>query len=443
MSDLFKILFSSIAGPLLLFVGLFIMYKTFNLLGVELGPIMSVALALTPVWLPFTLFYLTHEAWMYYVRMKFEVNNGRSLLRIHLPQDVFKSPEAMESVFSQVHNANNPDNLMQAYLDGKHPLTYSFELVSIGGEVRFYLNVPTKKVKNAIEAQLYAQYPGIEVTEEQFDYVDEIVWDPEKYEMMAFHVCKKEDEVFPIKTYIDFGLDKMPKEEEKFEPMAAMIEQLGKAKPYERFWIQILAIPHTKKNFKTGSIYNRPTWEKKVQDTINLIMNRNSKVTTDEDGERQLVLTMGEKEKIAAMERNVGKYAYETAIRWLYIAETGKFNGDSIGPVVRTFSQYDILNRNSLGVRWRTDFDYNFISDYSGKKKMRLKKEEFYEYKLREYTMRDKVNKADAMKVMSTEELATIFHIPGKAVVTPSLPRIMSTRKEAPSNLPTGEAVGF
>ncbi len=428
----------------MLFVGLFVMYKTFSFIGVEFSPVVSILLALSPLWLPIALFFITYERWMSYVRLKFALNNGRSTLRIHLPQEVFKSPEAMESVMAQIHNPNGPDNLMQSYLDGKSPLIFSFELVSIGGEVRFYVNVPTKKVKNAIEAQLYAQYPGVEVTEEQFDYTDEIAWNPDKYDLMSFHITKKEDEVFPIKTYIDFGLDKMPKEEEKFEPMAAMIEQLGKAKPHERIWIQILAIPHGKKNFKSGYLYPSGTWEKKVEDKVNEILKRDTRVVVDpEVNEKQPMLTTGERDRIAAMERNVGKYAYETAIRWMYITEKDKFDGDIIGPVIRTFAQYDILNRNGLGVRWRTDFDYNFISDFSGKKKERLKREELQEYKLRAYTVRDKKNKVDSMKVMSVEELATFYHIPGSSVVTPSLPRIMSTRKEAPSNLPTGIDIGI
>jgi hypothetical protein len=40
--------------------------------------------------------------------------------------------------------------------------------------------------------------------------------------------------------------------------------------------------------------------------------------------------------------------------------------------------------------------------------------------------------------VMTTEELATIYHFPGKVATTPTLGRIPSKRAEAPANLPTG-----
>ena len=42
----------------------------------------------------------------------------------------------------------------------------------------------------------------------------------------------------------------------------------------------------------------------------------------------------------------------------------------------------------------------------------------------------------DDIMVMSTEELATVFHIPSQAVMTPTLHRLQSATSEAPSNLP-------
>ena len=67
-----------------------------------------------------------------------------------------------------------------------------------------------------------------------------------------------------------------------------------------------------------------------------------------------------------------------------------------------------------------------------------MKKDELEAYKLRTYSEAEKKSKVDAKKVMSVEELATIYHIPGTAVVTPNLSRVESNRKEAPANLPIG-----
>jgi len=438
MGDMFKTLFGAFVGPLIIIVGLVMMYYVFSLLQVNVEPILAIAIATSPIWLPVVLFYILFEQWQEFSRGHFTFSQGRTTLRIKLPQEVLKSPEAMESVFAQIHNPYGSDNLWQAYVDGKHPQTFSFELVSYGGDVRFYVNIPAKKIKNAIEAQLYAQYPGIEVVEEKVDYAAEVQWDPEEWEMMSFHICKKDDEVLPIKTYIDYGMDKLPKEELKFEPMAPMLEHLGKAKPSERIWIQILCTPHAKTNFKSGSLKAAGTWEKKAASKIDELMGRDKSKMGAEETESRPVLTMNERDTIGAIERNVGKYAYNVGIRAMYIVKAGSFDGDMIGPLLKSFSQYDIIGRNGMGVRWRTDFDYNMFSDYSGKKKLKMKKDELEAYKKREYSEADKKTKVDAAKVMSVEELATIYHIPGTSVVTPNLSRVESNRKEAPANLPIG-----
>lgn len=441
MGDFFKLLFSFVAIPLMIAVTFGMMYFILSRLNINPEPVLSIMVLLSPLWLPYVLFHLMFDEWKEYIRLKWRIFNGRTTLRIKLPQEVFKSPEAMEAVISQIHNTSSPDNLWQTYIDGRSPLVFSFELVSHGGEVRFYINVPTKKTKNGVEAALYAHYPGIEVVEEPIDYAAEITWNPDKYEMMSFHMGKKEDEIFPIKTYIDFGMDRLPKEEFKFEPMATMIEQIGRIKPHERIWIQFLAKPHGKKNFMTGDLHAKGTWDKKIEAHIEKLLGRNKDKQGAAETEFTPRLTKGEQENVSAMERNATKYPYEVAIRWLYITEKGKFNGDLIGPTIKTFAQYDMLKRNAIGPRWRTDFDNNWFEDYSGAKKMKGKKKELHDYKLREYNARAKPkggSKSDDMKVFSAEELATLYHIPGSVIVSPALPRIMSARKEAPSNLPTG-----
>ncbi len=426
--------------PLFFFIALGIMFYVFSLMQVDFEPILTVIIILSPIWLPYALFYITFEMWMWSVHEKFKFENGRSTLRIKLPQEVLKSPEAMESVLTQIFNPNGPDNLMQTYLDGKHPLVSSLEIASIGGEVRFYANVPTKKVKNALESQLYAQYPGIEVTEELIDYTAEIKWDPKRWDMLSFHIVKKskskDDDVLPIKTYIDYGLDKQPKEELKFEPMSPLLEHLGTAKPHERIWIQILMTPHAKKSFKTGNLGKVDTWESSAKKKIDSLMGRDKIGLGTEETESRPVLTSGERDTIAAIERNVGKYAYSVAIRAMYITEVGKFNADMIGPMLRGFGQYDVLGRASLGPMWRTDFNYNFFQDFTGQRKVQAKRNELEYYKARYYTEGDKKNKVDRERIMSVEEIATIYHIPGTSVVTPSLSRVENTRREAPANLP-------
>ena len=131
------------------------------------------------------------------------------------------------------------------------------------------------------------------------------------------------------------------------------------------------------------------------------------------------------------MQRNAGKFAFEFVARVAYIShKENDYDGGLYSRFIRSFTQTTIKGRNGLGLYWRTDFNYNFISDPFGKRRVMLKKHEIHLYKTR--------NHHGSTKVMSAEEMATIFHLPGTVAATPTLNRVASTRGEAPSNLPTG-----
>ncbi len=417
------------------------LYFIFKLPSFSLVKTITMVFALSPIWLPLLTISLAFWQWMEYVTKAFRLSAGRTTLRIKLPPEVFKSPEAMEIVLTQIWNKQSPDNLFQTYVQGKHPQQYSFEIVSIGGDVRFYANVSTKKTKDAIEAALYGQYPGVEVVEEPVDYAAEFERDLDKWEVFTHQFHKKKPGHFPIKTYIDYGLDKLPKEEEKVDPLTPMLEFLGtKVKPHERVCIQIVAIPYRESEFANGQPFGSGRkWIEDAKEAVDEIMQRDpktkasiSKEGSDFDGSPRI--TSGERDTIEAMERNIEKYAYMAAIRWLYLAPKGQFNVDIISPVNRLFSQYDLNDRNGLGVAWRTDFNYFMFADPFGTKLNAVRIQELKEYKLR------KINpKSSALRyeIFTVEELATMFHLPGKVALTPTLGRIESTRATAPSNLPT------
>jgi len=313
--------------------------------------------------------------------------------------------------------------------------------VSIGGDVRFYANVPTSKTKPALEANLYGQYPGIEVTEEAVDYAAEIpTGGGDNWEVFSVHMKKKKDQEYPIKTYIDYGMDKLPKEEFKVDPITPMLEVLASIRPSDRLYVQYIIKPYRTDSFKGGQLVRKESdsWEKGVHKIINEMMKRDpdKKVALDTDQREEVArLTMGERDTISAMERNAGKYAYSVGIRWLYAYPKDKFDGDLINRVIRTFSQYDIIGRNAIGVAWRTDTHYKEFVPGDKKKIAAWKIQEHSEYKRRLFY--NKTGGA-AMRIFTVEELATMWHLPGTVAVTPSLGRIESARAQAPSNLPTG-----
>lgn len=433
-------------APVLAIIAFLLIILGFVTFDVSAGNVFTVFIALVPIWLPIILFLLFFQKWMEVAGTMFGLNQGRTTLRIRLPQEVTKSPEAMEFVISQIHNTANPDNFVQTFMQGKKPLPFSFEIASIGGEVRFYVNVPTKKTRDAFEANMYAQYPNVEIIEEPVDYAAEIPIDYEKlgYEVFAVHMGKKKAGHLPIKSYIDYGLDKFPKEEEKVDPMTPMLEVMGSIKPHERIFVQFIAISFRRSSFQNGQLQigEGPNWNEGSKKEIDTILRRDPKTKlykhpSGKEGVSGMAThTAGELNSVAALERHFSKYAYNTAIRWLYINTKGGFNGDLINPAIRMFSQTD-WGMNGIGVRWRTDFDYKDF--FPGKKKKELKalkKQEVKEYRRRSYVPK---SGGDDYKIFTAEELATVFHLPGAVALTPTIDRVPSKRGEAPSNLPIGE----
>lgn len=421
-------------------MGFGMIWFTFTFFDLQSSIVFEYMVVSAPVWLPVITFVLFHEHWLHYVQKDYDLKQGRVTLEIRIPQDVFKSPEAMEQVFSQLHQTASPDNHLQTYLDGKHPPQYGLELVSRGGEVRFYMNVPRKKFKNITETQLYAQYPGVEVHELDIDYTAEIPWDTKKFSYFSIHFGTKKADAYPIKTYIDYGLTNMPKEEEKIDPITSMIEMLGSIGPGEHMWVQILISANRETTFKEGSLQTSPDWKGAARAEIKAIIDKAVKDRSDGEGKGNvmMLLTETEKDTIKAIERSLGKNAFNTNIRGMYLSRKEAFNpGERIGGLITGWRGYDDVNRNAIGPRWRTDFDWNMWQDPHGHHAEHLKQIELNEYKRRAYTVRGHGN-ADGAKVLTTEELATIFHLPGKVALTPSLARIPSKRAEPPANLPIG-----
>lgn len=426
-------------GVFIIIFGVILFFVLTGTTDITQGKVFAFLFATAPLWLPILSFSVFFYLYMDMVGMRFYNTNGRRLFELRLPQEVFKSPEAMENVFNIIYSAQSPDNYMETYLDGKRPLPFSFELVSKGGDVRFYVNLPGKKAPELFITNMYAQYPGIEIVEQELDYTAAIPHDIGDRSFMSFHFIKKEDQELPIKTYIDFGLDKLPKEEEKTDPMTPLLETLASIRPEQEIWVQFLCTAHRKSNFKNGQLKKSGTWESKVMEKIDKMMQRDPETKLGAaEFEGMARLTTGERDTIEAMERNAGKYPYHFNCRWIYMSHKNDhdYDGAFYARMIRALAAWDIRGRNGIGMIWRTDFDYMFLSDPFFKKTPALKRQELKEYKQRKFY--PKVNNPAYSRVMTAEELATIYHIPGSVAMTPSLNRVPSTRGEAPNNLPIG-----
>lgn len=399
-----------------------------------------------PIWFPYYAYDIFLMRWMDYVGKKFYLGTGRTLYRINLPQEVTKSPEAMEQVLTAMWTKQTADNYWQTYIDGKRPLPVGLEIASIGGEVRFYVNVNSKKTRESFVSAMYSQYPGIELVEEPVDYLGEFAADDPEWEQWYTHLNKSygSGRWVPIKTYVEYGLNDMPKEEEKVDPMVTMLEFLASMTPDERLVMQFVITPKRQGSLLFGQKMwpwqEEPKWQVDAQATVDELMQRDPKTKgpinndgSDFDGMPRI--TPGEREDVETIERNMEKTAYSVGIKYMYAARKGKFRAANINPINNLFFQYNKEGRTKVGQKWRTDFNYMWFSDPFGDRLEGYRRVEHKMFRLRKY-----INhcQSDGSKIWTTEELATIFHIPGKVALTPTLSRVPSTRGEAPPNLPIG-----
>jgi hypothetical protein len=393
-----------------------------------------VFLSLYPIWLPILLAYIFMELWISYVRSKFIEKQGSVLLEIKLPAEITRSPAAMEIFFMLLYQKGSPKNLMETYIDGKVRPWFSLELVSTEGQVHFYIWT-WPKYKDMIMAQLYAQFPTISV-EEAEDYTSWVYHDPENLPMWATYYKLTKEDVIPIKTYIDYGLDRDPKEEFKIDPMTSVLEFLGSMRKGEHIWIQIMIQAHRKVDLKDAHLVKKADWTKAGRAKIKEIVDNATIKPADQKQGSFLNVSKAEGDLIAAIERSLSKYPFEVGIRGFYIAEKQSFDPNRFAGLIGAFQQYsfnDFFNGFKLGKF--TDFDWPWY-DFQRIRRNKLERSYLDAYKRRSFFHPPYKFYRQNPIILTTEELATIYHLPGQVATTPTMQRITSKRGEPPANLP-------
>lgn len=379
--------------------------------------------------IPIILGYFFWTIWVKYVRTKFLMEQEYLLLEFRLPKEITKSPVAMEVFINALYQTSGESTWFDRYFKGGMRAWFSLEMVSIEGQVKFFIWTH-KNLKKIIETQLYSQYPDIEIAEVE-DYAKDMSYDPTKMDLWGTYFIKAKDSFYPIKTYIDYGLDKDPKEELKIDPITPVIELLGSLGRGEQMWIQILIRAHKEELKKPGTWFEKTDWKHFAKEEIK------KKVKRDKgDGEVMDKMTKGERNVIDAIEKSISKAPFDAGIRAMYLADTAVYNKSNQGGIVGSFRQYASSDLNGFKPDKTTSFDYPW-QDVFGTKLKNLKIKMLKGYQRRAFFK--PMNRTKDMGkefILSAEELATIYHFPGKVSRTPSFTRLPSRKADAPSNLP-------
>lgn len=373
-------------------------------------------------------------------RAEFFAKQKYILLEIVPPKNLQKTPQAMELFLGSLHQTGGDSKgFFSKYTNGSCRPWFSLEIISIDGAVKFFI-WSRANFLDMIETQLYSQYPDVEIIDRTGnDYATDIKWDPQNYQYWGCNFVKTAVSHLPIKTYVSHGMVGGGKEESKVDPITPVIELLGSLKKNEQVWIQILVRAHTKEMIKPGTRSELVDW--KYAAGLDLIkrMKRDVKIDKDKPVNPALLqLTKAEKEAAEAIENNISKLPFDCGVRAVYVAKKEVFRPSMIAGINGSFRQYGSPNLNgfkTVGAPSGPKFKW---MDRSGEKLLAKKKKIVGEYQHRAMFIEEYVPYGGKITpfVMTTEELATVFHLPGNVSRTPTLSRVQAKKVEPPANLP-------
>ncbi len=402
----------------------------------------SMAFFLAPLWLPVLVIGSAWRIWYILKRSEFIAKQKYVLLEIKPPRNLVKTPLAMEAFLSTIHLTGGESTWYARFWGGIRP-SWSLEIVSLEGRVHFFIWGRANFRRN-VESQIYAQYPGAQVVE-AMDYTRTISAIPGEWAVWGCDYKHTAPDPLPIKTYLDYGLDKVQKEPEQVDPLANLIEFMGSIGKGEYVWLQFVIRAHKGEKYnklnKKGKAY---TWIDYGESMVSDIRKATRETYKDPITGKELPgfpnPSKGQSEKMAAIERNIAKLAFDVGTRAMYIAKPDKINGGTIGHLVALFKPFNTEGWNGINsTGWMKSFDDYPWEIGVEKRKNRYRRDLLEVFRRRQFFydpfFDGSLSQANVM-IMSTEELATIFHIPSGAVQAPGLEKIGSATSDAPANLP-------
>ncbi len=452
--------------------------------GLEL--ILNIAVKTAVFWIPVICFFLARYWWKHTKRLEYLNGLKWTMLEIKIPKDVYKTPEAMEIILSNAfYQGGGVGTWFDRNWKGKVMAYSTLEIVSIEGNIYFFIRTEDR-FKNLVRTQIYSQYPSAEINEvdDYTKYVPKFGKDA-GWECRAFEMKLEKPDPYPMKTYVDFGMDNTSlslDEEQKIDPMTPLIEMMGSIKPGEQIWMQIF-VRAAGKNLKLNKTTGEQTlfkhlfgekedylhlrdgkdapedWQTQGRRLVTEIIEKYSSASVGEGDKAMKVggyknLPPDQKDLVDRIERSISKVGFDVGIRVIYYAKKDAFNGMrcpvEITSAMRQFSAPGTSTFNSLvmnGGTFTNAFDFPW-QDWDGMRAYANQKKMFDLYVQRAYFYPPATSSKPFLKfftvategktpfTLNTEELATIFHFPGRVSTTGSFERVTNLKAEAPANLP-------
>lgn len=417
----------------------------------DAGPLpLAIYLLKSGAWIPigFVLLWGLKWAYMNYIQGKHAATKHYVLLAISIPEQTEQSPKAVENIFAQLRGAQADPNLIEKYVEGQTQESFSFEIVSTNGYVQYYIRTNVT-FRDFIESLFYAQYPDAEITEVP-DYTQSFPskFPNDEYKMWGTEFRLINKNYLPIKTYESF---EHSLSQELKDPIAAMLEILGKMKKGEHAWIQYIVTPIKEEWKDEGVKAITKMMGKEVKTSPNVaemlangifsglnfvvdMISGGSEFAKDKSLDLgSLRLSPAEIEVIKGIQQKISKIGFKVKIRMVYLARPEIFSKPKgVAGVVGSFQQFNNLQMNGFkpdpGTITKALY---FFSDWRVNERCRKL--------MSAYKGRSNWRGAGTGFILNIEELASIYHFPSIEIKAPKLKRLPAKRAGAPIMLPTEE----
>lgn len=400
------------------------------------------------------------NAWLSSQQLKLLREAKYVMLALDIPKNNEQTPKAVESIFSHLHGIQRGGNLVDVYVKGYLQLPISLEIIGIEGQTQFCIRCPVD-ARDLVEAAVYAQYPDAAITQIR-DYTEDIPDDfvAAGYDLWGTELVPYNKQVYPFRTYPFFEHSMT---QTFLDPLASLLEILGRLGPTEQAWLQIVMIPSDdewKKESLTeikkilgdkpvpksllplglGQIPGHVATGLYESMTASLIPPSDFAAAANRKDEKKekikfSELTSGVKGTIEAIEMKAGKLGWKVKFRMIYLAKKELLNkGRGVSGVLGSIKQFNTQDLNGFKPdgKTKTSADYYFVRRRVLAKQHRILRN----YKRRSYYQKFARHTPKPF-VLNVEELASLFHFPVMTVKAPQVQKTEARRGEPPMRLPS------
>lgn len=369
-------------------------------------------------------------------------------LHVTVPKDAIQTPKGIENFFTALSGAKSGATYKEKWFDGKIQPWFSFELISEGGRIGYYIRTQEKH-RDYIEAAFYAQYPEAQFSVVE-DYAEKIPTDypNDDYDMWGTELSLKKDDFYPIRTWESF--EHQGEKDIRFkDPLMNVLETLGAMREGEHYYIQLLISPPDDQDWtKAGQkqidkMFGKPEPAKKkgfltenfawlpaglVEQTIGMALGGDGGDEKKQDDFKAFKITPFEKDVIDAINQKITKVGWLAKIRVIYWAKKEVIRKGTVAPMTKgLFAQYTNQSLNALAMAGASTPNDDYPWQAWGMPATQSKLCSRYKNR--------SLGSGATPKIMNVEELATIWHFPAADARTPVLTSVGAKQAEAPVEL--------